>query len=305
MRTICVIGGNGLLGSKILLEATGAYRLISVDLHETSAFRHDGLEYIQGDITDREGVREVIARVHPDCVIHTAAFTDVDGCEREKEKAWGVNVTGAENVALACKAFNAKMIHLSSDYVFDGKEGPYGEEDEVNPISFYGETKLESERIVRDILADFVIARTMVLYGYSPGVRMNFVTWLIDRFHDGKKVRVVADQYGTPTLADDLARALLVLFDRNGRGVYHAVGRESINRYDFALRIAEVFHLDSSLIVRATSDSLHQSAPRPLRSGLKTDKICREMGVAFSSVTDGLLVMRDQMEKAGVYTQKP
>ena len=136
----------------------------------------------------------------------------------------------------------------------------------------------------------------MVLYGYFPGVRMNFVTWLIDKLRSSEKVNIVTDQYGTPTLADDLARALIVLFEKNGRGLYNAAGSELINRYDFALRIAEIFDLDSSLIEKATSDHLKQPAPRPLQSGLLIDKICSETGVHFSSVREGLLIMKKQME---------
>ena len=304
MRTICVTGGNGLLGSKVLSAACGMYRLISIDLRKAPTVWYDNLEYIQGDVTDRKSIYDQIARSRSDCVIHTAAFTDVDGCEKEKEKAWRVNVCGTENVALACKALGAKMIHLSSDYVFDGKDGPYGEDDEPNPISFYGKMKLESERIIRNILENFVIARTMVLYGYSPGVRMNFVTWLIDKLSRGEKVQVVMDQYGTPTLADDLAKILVILFQKDGQGIYHTAGREWISRYNFAQRVAEIFNMDSSLIVKTMSDCLKQQAPRPLMSGLKIDKICQEMGATFQSVKESLFTMKHQMEEAGLDLQK-
>ena len=296
MKKICVTGGNGLLGTKLLATACKKYRIISIDLQESSLFQCNGLEYIQGDITNRDVIISQIVRARPDCVIHTAAFTNVDGCEKEKDKAWKVNVDGAENIALACRDLKIKMIHISTDYVFDGRNGPYTETDKTNPISFYGKTKLESEKRISDILEDFVITRTMVLYGYSPGVRMNFVTWLIDKLRNKEKVKIVTDQYGTPTLADDLARAVIVLFEKDGRGLYNTAGSELINRYDFALRIAEIFDLDSSLIEKTTSDYLKQPAPRPLRSGLRVDKIRIEMGVDFSPVREGLLKMKKQME---------
>ena len=288
MKKICVTGGNGLLGSKLLTAACRKYRLVSIDLQESPLFQCDDLEYVQGDITDRDVIISQIVQFHPDCVIHTAAFTNVDGCEKEKDKAWKVNVSGAENVALACRDLKIKMIHISTDYVFDGKNGPYSETDRPNPISFYGKTKLESEKRIRETVEDSVIARTMVLYGYFPGVRMNFVTWLINKLRSSEKVNIVTDQYGTPTLADDLARALIILFEKEAQGLYNAAGSELINRYDFALRIAEIFDLDSSLIEKATSDHLKQPAPRPLQSGLLVDKICSEMGVHFSSVREGL-----------------
>ncbi len=295
MRKICITGGNGLLGSKLLAEARNKYSLVSIDLQESSLAQCGKLEYIQGDITDREEIIKQISRVHPDCVIHTAAFTNVDGCEKEKDKAWEVNVLGAENVALVCRDLKIKMIHISTDYVFDGKNGPYSETDEPHPIGFYGKTKLESEKRISEIVEDFVIARTMVLYGYFPGVRMNFVTWLIGKLRDGERVNIVTDQYGTPTLADDLARALIVLFEKGGQGLYNTAGSELISRYDFALRVAEIFDLDSSLIKKATSGHLKQPAPRPLQSGLRIDKIHTEMGVSFSSIREGLFIMKEQM----------
>ena len=299
MKRICITGGNGLLGSKIIAAAKEAYGLISIDLQEHSLSRAHDLEYIRGDVTDKEFFLHQVERSHPDVVIHAAAFTDVDGCEREKDKAWDVNVEGTRNVALACKTLGIKMIHLSTDYVFDGKSGPYDEEDEPNPVGHYGKTKLESEQVVRELLDDFVIARTMVLYGYAPGEQTNFVIWLVEQLRSGERVRIVDDQFGTPTLADDLARALIVLYEKDARGLYNTVGSEWLSRYDFAIRIAEIFKLDASLIVRITTAELNQDANRPLRSGLRIDKIRRGFGVEFSSVSEGLRIVKQQMTEAG------
>lgn len=299
MKRICVTGGNGLLGSKIIAAAKEAYGLISIDLQEHSLSRVHDLEYIRGDVTDKEFILHQVERSCPDVVIHAAAFTDVDGCEREKEKAWDVNVEGTRNVALACKTLGIKMIHLSTDYVFDGKSGPYDEEDKPNPVGHYGKTKLESEDVVRDILDDFIIARTMVLYGYAPGKQSNFVIWLVKKLRNGERVRIVDDQFGTPTLADDLAGALIVLFEKDGRGLYNTAGGECLSRYDFATRTAEIFELDASLVARITTAELDQDAKRPLRSGLRIDKIRGEFGVEFSSVTEGLRIVKQQMTEAG------
>lgn len=296
MNTICVTGGNGLLGSKVLQAAESKYRVVSIDLEPEPLAEYGHVVYIQGDVTHAQGIHERIVGVKPDCVIHTAAFTDVDGCERERTKARSVNVDGARNVALACKKLGIKMIHLSTDYVFDGQAGPYSEEDEPSPVGYYGETKLESEDVIRQILDDYVIARTMVLYGYAPGVRLNFVTWLVDRLGQGNRVSIVDDQFGTPTLADDLARSLLILYQKDGRGLYHTAGSECLSRYAFALSVADVFGLDASLISRITTADLNQTARRPLRSGLKIDKIRREMGVDFSSASQGLRIVKQQMD---------
>jgi dTDP-4-dehydrorhamnose reductase len=304
MKKICVTGGNGLLGVKLLAEASGKYALVSVDLQNGPLFEFEQMEYVRGDITQRETISNIIADVRPECVIHTAAFTYVDRCESEKESAWKVNVEGAGNVALACRSLNIKMIHLSSDYVFDGEDGPYDENAKPHPISYYGRTKWESEREVSRILDDIVIARTTVLYGYFPGVRPNFVTWMIDQLSSGKSVSVVNDQFGTPTLADDLARALLMLFEKDKRGVYNTVGSEWIGRFEFAKKIATVFDLNPDLIKETTSDHFHQPAPRPLNGGLKIDKIYRETGFLFSSVYDGLKIVKQQMAEKDSFYKK-
>jgi dTDP-4-dehydrorhamnose reductase len=292
MKKICVTGGNGLLGVKLLAEASGKYALVSVDLQNDPLFEFEQMEYIQGDITQRETISDIIMDARPDCVINTAAFTYVDRCESEKETAWKVNVEGARNVALACRSLNIKMIHISSDYVFDGENGPYDEEAKPHP------------KEVSAIFKNNVIARTTVLYGYFPGIRPNFVTWLIDQLNNGKSVSIVNDQFGTPTLADDLAGALLILFEKDKRGVFNAVGSEWIGRLGFAKKIAEVFGLDANLIRETTSDQLQQPAPRPLKGGLKIDKIYRETGFMFSSASEGLQILKRQMTEKDSFYKK-
>jgi len=304
MKTICVTGGNGLLGVKLLAEASGKYALVSVDLQKGPLFEFEQMEYVQGDIAQSEEISDIISGIRPDCVINTAAFTYVDRCESEKDSAWKVNVEGAMNVAQACRSLNIKMIHLSSDYVFDGENGPYDEESKPRPISYYGLTKWESEKEVAKILDDFIIARTTVLYGYFPGIRPNFVTWMIDQLRNGKSVSIVNDQFGTPTLADDLASALLILFEKDKRGVFNTVGNELISRLEFAKKIASIFDLDSNLINETTSERLQQPALRPLKGGLKIDKIKRETGFMFSSVSEGLETIKGQMAKKDSFYKK-
>jgi dTDP-4-dehydrorhamnose reductase len=299
LRTVCVTGGNGLLGTKLTELAGLSLRVVSSDLQDGPSVEPPNLTYVRADITDPAQVDSLLRRSKPEAVFHTAAFTDVDGCETRRDAAWSVNVTGTENLATACRRYGARLIHLSTDYVFDGMAGPYSETDAPNPVSHYGRTKLESERVVRSLLPDALIARTMVLYGFAAGARSNFVTWLVAALKRRAPVRIVTDQFGNPTLADDLARALLLLFERRASGIIHAAGREWLNRFDFALKTAEVFGLDASLISPTTSDEFKQPAPRPLRSGLRTDKIEREFGFRFSTAAEGLRAVREQMDAAG------
>jgi dTDP-4-dehydrorhamnose reductase len=298
LRTVCVTGGNGLLGAKLTVLAAASTRVVSADLQDGPSIRTRNVEYVRADITDPAQVDSLLDRAKPEAVFHTAAFTDVDGCETRREAAWSVNVTGTENVAAACRRTGVRLIHLSTDYVFDGIAGPYSETDPPNPVSHYGRTKLESERIVQSLLPGALIVRTMVLYGFAAGARPNFVTWLVAALKRGTPVRIVTDQFGHPTLADDLARALLLLFEKRAYGIVHAAGGEWLNRFDFALKTAEVFGLDASLISPTTSDAFKQPAPRPLRSGLITDRIEREFGFRFSTTGEGLRVVREQMDAA-------
>ena len=297
METICVTGGNGLLGSKVIAAAQHAYHLVSIDLADRPLNPYGNMEYVQADICDSKAIHRAINRFNPSAVIHTAAFTHVDRCETERAQAWQVNVEGAGNVARACRSAAAKMIHVSTDYVFDGKNGPYSETDEPNPISYYGLTKLEGERAVLENHDNVAIARTMVLYGFVPGVRLNFITWLIEPLERGEKVSIVTDQYGNPTLADDLAEALVLLYEKDRNGIYHTAGNDWLNRYDTALLVADVFQLDACLIRKTTSARLRQPAPRPMQGGLVSDKLARETGFIFSDLHKGLEKLKEQMMK--------
>jgi len=299
MKTVLITGCNGLLGSKLCAAALDRYHIVGLDIHPHALPLLPDIIYHRGDITRPETAEPVFSEYRPWQVIHTAAFTEVDGCERDHDRAWQVNVTGAANMAALCRRYNAGMVHISTDYVFNGENGPYTEEDPPNPISWYGRTKLESETAVRDIMPDAVICRTTVLYGHAPGTRPNFVSWLVSKLDKGESVKIVADQYGSPTLADDLAAAIILLMNRKVSGIFNTVGPDCINRLQFARMIVRAFDLDPSLLGELESSRLMQAASRPSRGGLKTDKIVKSTGFAFSTVADGLRKMRAQMEKDG------
>jgi dTDP-4-dehydrorhamnose reductase len=224
-------------------------------------------------------------------------MTNVDACETEREMCWKVNVEGVENLIEAAKRSDTKVIHVSTDYVFDGKAGPYTEDDRPEPLSYYGKSKLASENALRRSGIPFVIARTMVLYGFAPGVKPNFALWLIENLEKRKKVTVVDDQIGNPTLVDDLAYGLIQAFEMERTGIYHIAGRDIVSRYEFALKLAKVFDLDPLLITPIKTASLHQPAPRPLKSGLLTLKAEVELGYKPSTVEQGLLILKTQLHR--------
>ncbi|MCD6116175.1 dTDP-4-dehydrorhamnose reductase [bacterium] len=293
-KILLVTGANGLLGAKITELAAGRFQVVATDMQPAYRVDVPGVKYIQADITDKKQC-EALGAAYPDYVIHTAAYTNVDNCEKEREKAYEVNVKGTKNIASLCVQSESKMIHLSSDYVFDGKSGPYTENDITNPVSYYGKTKLESEIKAASIIDNLIIARTTVLYGFSSGARKNFVTWVVEQLSANNSINVVADQFGNPTLADDLAEACLLLCTADLHGVYNTVGSTWISRYEFALEIASVFDLDRSLINKVITSDLKQQAERPLKGGLLTEKLERDTGFCFSSARKGLEKIKQQM----------
>lgn len=275
---VLVTGGNGLLGTKTVgLLLSQGRQPVSASLEADCLNRFLGdFPYFQLDITDPRAVRELVAEIRPDAVIHTAAFTAVDACETQRELSRRVNVDGTANVAAACAEAAVRLVHISTEYVFDGENGPYAEEDVPNPISHYGLTKLESEKAVKERCSDWAIARTTVLFGDAPNVRPSFVAWLVDRLGKGETVRVVDDQIGSPTLADNLSEMLLAILDSGRQETYNTVGDSIINRHSFAVMAAELYGLNSGLIQRIKTSELNQPAPRPLRAGLIMDKFKRD-----------------------------
>lgn len=282
---LLVTGASGLLGSALLREASKS-GMIAVAAYNSHPL-NGGL---QMDVTKPAQVQAAMQRVAPEYVIHTAAFTDVDACEIEPQRARDVNALGTKNVADACKEHGAKLVYVSTDYVFDGEDGPYSEEDPTHPINVYGESKLAGERFTLNY-SDNAVARVCVLYGPD---KPNFVTWVIDSLRSNTPINVVSDQYNTPTYVGNCARALLRMCELGLKGVYHVSGREQLNRYAFARAIADVFALNEKLINETTTDTLRQRARRPINSSLRVAKAERALGIRLANVREGLTLLRDE-----------
>jgi dTDP-4-dehydrorhamnose reductase len=224
------------------------------------------------DISDAAYTMAFIDEMKPDVVVLTAAYTNVDGCEKNKEDAFSLNVTGTKNVAEACETVGAKMVYISSDYVFNGMKGHYSETDGTDPIDYYGLTKLMGEEQVKSICSNFIIARTSVLYGIH---KPNFVTWLISQLEKKKSFEIVTDQIISPTYTFDLSEQLLALLDRDACGMFHTAGGEILSRFDMAVRIAEVFDYDVDLVKPTSMEMLSWVAKRPKDSSLNVSKIAK------------------------------
>ncbi|MGA9119184.1 MAG: dTDP-4-dehydrorhamnose reductase [Bacteroidota bacterium] len=299
MKRFMIIGSNGLLGQKVaeLCIRGSNHQLMLCSVEPTSLITLPDVPYTMVDMTVKKEVKDVIASFEPNVIINCAAMTNVDACERERELAWKVNVVGVENIIEGAKRNRASIVHISSDYVFDGKNGPYEENDRPEPISYYGKTKLAGENALRTSGLDYFIARTMVLYGYSPGVKLNFALWLIQSLDAGTRVKVVDDQLGNPTLVDDLAYGLLRGVEIGKSGIFNIAGREIVSRYEFAVRLAKKFSLDAELISPVKTADLNQPAPRPLKSGLITLKAESELGITCSNVEEGLTILKSQISR--------
>jgi dTDP-4-dehydrorhamnose reductase len=252
------------------------------------------------DIADAEAVMQALTEARPRAVINSAAMTNVDACELHPEQALAANAHGPAHLAEACVRLGAALLHVSTDYVFAGDDeqpGPYLEGATVRPVNHYGATKLAGEQAVERICAGrvpWLVARTALVYGYVPGGRTNFVRWLADELRAGRRVRAARDQVNTPTLADDLAAALLHLLRRQVEGVIHVAGPDLLTRDAWAQTIAAYYELDSGLIDVVSTTELAQRAPRPLRSGLRTSRADELEGVVVRGVQAGLHALEAQ-----------
>lgn len=292
---ILVTGSNGLLGQKLtaLLGNHPHHTLV-----RTSRTSQEGApgDWFPMDITDANSVKSVIDAVKPDAVIHAAAMTMVDDCEQQREACWKANVDGTRNVLQACSEIGTHVIHVSTDFIFDGSTGPLAEEAEPGPVNFYGESKLEAERLVMKYSGDWAILRTVLVYGLTPDrSRSNIVLWVKNNLEAGKPIRVVDDQWRTPTLAEDLAMGCVLAAEHHATGIYHVSGPEMLTPYDMAMQTAAYFGLDNSLITRTDSTQFTQPAKRPLRTGFIIDKARRAWGYAPRSFREGIAVMQSQL----------
>jgi dTDP-4-dehydrorhamnose reductase len=268
MEKLLIIG-TGLLGSKCANNSD----FKTFGTFNRNPIKIKNCDLLKLDITDRVNTYELIKKLNPNYIVHTAALTNVDYCENNKDEAFKVNAKGTKNVAEAAKDIGAKFIYISTDYVFDGEKGMYKEEDPTNPINQYGRSKLDGESMTINTLDNYLIARTSVLYGENP--KTNFVTWVLQELKKGNEIRIVEDQFNTPTLADNLAEVILELIKNDAVGVFHVSGIERVNRFDFVKKIAEIYDLNGKLIIPITSNELNWIAERPKDSSLDVTKISK------------------------------
>jgi dTDP-4-dehydrorhamnose reductase len=296
LAKILITGANGLLGQKTaqIFARESSHKLVLTDIQD-HAEDNQGFEYFPLDITKKEDVKDNVRKHAPEIIINTAAYTNVDGCETERELSWRVNVDAVKHFIIASRIHSSKIIHISTDYIFDGKIGGYDESSKPNPLSYYGKGKLAAENALVTSGVSHAILRTMIIYGTGKNLRPNFALWLLDMLKNNRPVNIVDDQFGQPTIVDDLGLALLRIVDRNKSGIYHVSGSEYLSRLDFALKLAEIFGFDKKLILPAKTSDLNQPAPRPMNSSFILLKAETELGLKTLNVTEGLYFLKSQL----------
>lgn len=297
---ILITGSNGLLGQKIIHQwaVNRQFDLIATSRGENRVHEVSGFEYCDLDITNREAVLQVIEKYNPDCVINTAAMTNVDQCEDEKEACDALNVDSVKFLVEACEKENVFLLHVSTDFIFDGKEGPYLEEAKPNPISYYGESKLKAEELVLAAKCPWAIARTVLVYGITEGMsRSNIILWVKNSIEQGKEIQVVNDQWRTPTLAEDLAIGCLLICKLQSEGIYNISGEELLNPYQMAVATADYFGLDKKGIIESDGSKFTQKAQRPPKTGFIIEKSKKDLGYSPRSFKEGIALLAQQIKK--------
>jgi len=298
MKTVLVTGSNGLLGQKITEKVLTdkSMNLIATNRGQNRYAVTEGYVYETMDILDVEQVEFVLKKYKPDALIHTAAMTNVDTCHEDSDACWQLNVEATQNLASLCEKLGIHFIYVSTDFVFDGLNGPYQEEDEPKPVSFYGKSKLEAERVTQNMKGDWAIIRTILVYGILKDMsRSNIVLWAKGALEKGKPINVVNDQWRMPTLAEDLADACLLAVEHRAKGIYHISGKDMMTIVDLVRKVADFWNLDKSLINEISSDSLGQEAKRPKKTGFILDKAMTDLNYQPHSFEEGLTLVSRQL----------
>ena len=296
---ILITGANGLLGQK-LVALLGQHDEVEIMATSRGSSRIQELSsknYHTLDVTSKSEVINLFSKLQPEIVIHTAAMTQVDDCELNQEECKVANIEAVRNVVAGCLAINAHLVHLSTDFIFDGLEGPLTEDALPKPVNFYGETKLEAEKLIIESGISWAIVRTVLVYGVVPGLsRSNIILWVKESLENKKIINVVDDQWRTPTLAEDLAQGCWLIAKNKVTGVFNISGKDMLTPYDMAQLVADHFQLNNKYIKRANSATFSQPAKRPAKTGFVIDKAVNDLGYQPHSFKQGIEIIARQIQ---------
>ena len=296
---ILVTGSNGLLGQKLtdLYLQKEHIQLIATGKGMNRHPSKEGYVYQEMDIIDPQNVREVLEKYKPSVVIHTAAMTQVDDCEFKKEECDSLNVIAVKHLAELSSEMTFHLVHLSTDFIFDGTKSMYTETDEANPLSHYGWSKLEAEKMVIENAKSWSILRTILVYGQVADMsRSNIILWTYNTLKDQKAAKVVYDQYRTPTLAEDLAQGCFLAADQKAQGIFNIAGEDYVSIIELVEKVANMYHFSTENIEKVSSDTLNQPAKRPPITGLNIQKAQQILGYKPHSLEEGIRICLGKLD---------
>ena len=299
MSKVLLTGSNGLLGQKLVyaFKSRNDIELLATGIGQNRLIDQANYSYQSLDITNETEVNQTIKQFSPHVIINCAAMTNVDACELNQKQCWDVNVNGVKHLANAVAKLGTHFIHLSTDFVFDGEDGPYNENDIPNPLHYYAKSKLESEKIVKENCANWSIARTIIIYGITDNMsRSNLVLWAKGEIEKGNTINVVNDQFRSPTLAEDLAKGCISIMDKNAFGLFHLSGPKTYSILEMVYMVSDFYKLDKSLINPVSSKSLNQPAKRPLVTGFDIRKAEKELNYNPVDFLAGIEIMDRQLK---------
>jgi len=291
MKKIAITGSNGLLGQtlvNLLMNDPENYQVFGLSRGGNRSERND-FEYYPVDITDKNSLEDCLLKIQPDVIVNTAAMTNVDACEDYKEECDLLNVAAVQYLVDVSKKLSAHIVHISTDFIFDGTQGYYKETDQPNPLSYYGLSKLKSEEVLVNSGIDYTILRTILVYGRVNNLgRNNIVLWVKKMLEDEKEITIINDQFRMPTYVEDLALACKISIDKRAEGVFNISSNELLSIYEIAQEIAEVFDLNADLIKPIDTQTLNQKAVRPPKTGFNLTKTKQELGFYPKSFKEDL-----------------
>jgi len=292
---ILVTGVNGLLGQNIVTEFAVDHKISGMDMTPWIRPDYPGIRLVQLDLTRLSELRDNMKVLGPEAVIHTAAYTAVDKAEVEPDLAFSINMSVPAELAIICNEMDIPLVHISTDYVFNGKSGPYRESDSCDPQGIYAESKYAGEQAVLKHGAKVAVIRPNVMYGHGYHLKSSFVEWLIKELKEGRPVNIVDDQFNNPSYARRLASVIRKIIEKEAWGIWHFGSKEVVSRYSFALQVADNFGLPTNLINAISTGALNQMAPRPMQSGLICEKLQNELGIQILSIGEELGLLKEEM----------
>jgi dTDP-4-dehydrorhamnose reductase len=299
---VLITGANGLLGQALVTRMSGMpdYDVLATARDDRLKARGASCGYAPLDVTDAGAVSDMMEDFAPTVVVNCAAMTQVDDCETDRERCRRVNAEAVETLADECRRAGARLVQLSTDFVFDGTDGPYAEDARPAPVNYYGEAKLAGENAARSVgTGKWAIARTVLVYGTGHALgRSNILLWLLGELQAGRPVQVVTDQIRTPTYVTDLAAGVEKMVRHEASGIYHLAGRELVSVHEFAQTVAEVYGLDTSLVEETDRTAFTQTAERPPVTGLITLKAETELSYRPRALRPALRHLRARLPTA-------